>query len=122
MMMIVRAAPNAAGTERKNAENTHQPFCEARFGQDGMMLLVVVNHEEAEHQQSGENAANTADDGMKMPKGAAERGQQQKSRRQYAPPAPRGVVFGERLGGEDELVARSRRRRRQFHGDRLLLR
>ena len=45
MVMVVRAAPDAARAQSKDSKNSHQPFRDPRFRQNGMMLLIVINHE-----------------------------------------------------------------------------
>ena len=59
MMMVVRTSPDAAGTEGEDSKDSHQCLGEAGVGQDRLMLLIVINHEEPEEKQSGEK---TADD------------------------------------------------------------
>ena len=58
VMIIVGTAPNAAGAERVNPESPHQELRQARFTQDSMVLLVMVDDKKAENQQSGSNTAN----------------------------------------------------------------
>jgi hypothetical protein len=45
MMMIMRTPPDAAGTESKHSKSSHQVFSDARFWEDRMMLLIVVDDE-----------------------------------------------------------------------------
>jgi len=59
VMVVVRAPPNAAGAEGEDSKDSHQSLGEPGVGQDRLMLLVMINHEEPENEQSGEK---TADD------------------------------------------------------------
>jgi hypothetical protein len=47
VVMIVRTLPDAAGAQSKNAENPHVDAGQTRIRQDGMVLLVVVDHEQS---------------------------------------------------------------------------
>ena len=47
VMMIVRTPPNAGGTQSKDAKDPHEDVGQARFRQDRLMLLVVVNDEQS---------------------------------------------------------------------------
>jgi hypothetical protein len=51
VMVVVRTPPNAAGTEGEDSKGSHQSFGEARVGQDRLMLLIMINHEEPENEQ-----------------------------------------------------------------------
>lgn len=73
VVMIVRTPPDAARAEEKDANDPHQPRGDARVGQDGVMLLVVVNDEEPQHQQAAQNAANEFPGKMEVPMGARDR-------------------------------------------------
>ena len=57
VMMVVGTAPNAAGTQRKDAEEPHETLRHPRPGQDRIMLLIVINDEKPEKEESAENAA-----------------------------------------------------------------
>ena len=59
VMVIVRASPNAAGAEGEDSKDSHQYLGETGVRQDCLMLLIMINDEEPENQQSGEE---TADD------------------------------------------------------------
>ena len=53
VVMVMRAAPDAAGTQGINAIEAHEYFRRTRSGQDGSMLLVMINHKQPDHQESG---------------------------------------------------------------------
>src|SRR5436309_1727290 len=74
VVMIVGAAPDAAGAERVHSENLHEDFSHARLRQNGMMLLIVVDHEQPQDQQAFENAAGNPCDHRKSGKSSDERG------------------------------------------------
>ena len=59
VMVVVRTPPNTAGAESEDSKDCHQSFGETGVGQDCLMLLIMINHEEPENKQSGEE---TADD------------------------------------------------------------
>jgi hypothetical protein len=46
----MRTAPNRAGTKHANAKKTHQNGGHARSGQDGVMLVIVVDDKKPDHQ------------------------------------------------------------------------
>ena len=47
-MMVVRAAPDTAGADGQDAKDLHVPISQFGSGQDGMMLLVMIDHEKAQ--------------------------------------------------------------------------
>jgi hypothetical protein len=67
VMVVVRTPPNAAGAEGEDSKNSHQRLGEAGVGQDRLMLLIVINHEEPENKQSGEKTADDLDGKMGAP-------------------------------------------------------
>jgi hypothetical protein len=62
------------------------------------MLLVMVDHKEAHHQEPGQDAARNLGREVEIPQGARERGQEYHGQREDTPPAPKGVVAGEPTG------------------------
>lgn len=107
VMMIMGTAPNAAGTERVNPESPHQELGQARFTQDSVVLLVMVDDEKAENQQSGGNAANDSRHERKDGKGPGERQKEKEGGGKYVPPTPRGVIAGVRFRGGNEFRSSS---------------
>jgi hypothetical protein len=77
VMVIVGASPNAAGREGEDAKDTHQRLGQAGAGQNRVMLLVVINHKEPEHQQPAEKTADNTAGKVKIPEGP-EKGRRQK--------------------------------------------
>src|SRR5687767_8743867 len=67
------------------------------------MLLIVVNDEEAEDQQAGEDAADDLRGGMEVDDAAGERCDQEKAGGNNMPPTARGGIFGKGFGSEDEF-------------------
>ena len=57
VMMVVRASPNAAGAEGEDAKDSHESLGKMGVGQDRLMLLIMIDHEEPENKQSGEKTA-----------------------------------------------------------------
>jgi hypothetical protein len=53
VMVIVGTAPDAAGTQREDAKYPHIILRDARFGKDGMVLLVMVNHKKTQNEKPG---------------------------------------------------------------------
>jgi hypothetical protein len=93
MMMIVGAAPDTARAQGINSKNPHEHFREARPGKDGVMLLIMVNHEKPENQKSGKDAAKEFCGGMKIPERASQRREQKGSGGKDMPPASGGGIF-----------------------------
>lgn len=98
VMMVVRASPNTAGTENKNAKYSHQALGQPGVGQDRMMLLIVVNYKKTENEQPREQAANNPPGKIEVPESPRNGTRQQKRGRENAPPTPdrriRRVGFG----------------------------
>ena len=117
--MIMRTAPDAARAQREHAKHPHQPFRDPGSRQDGVVLLIVIDDEKPQNQQPRENAADGPDQGMKMPPGAAERGEQENPRGNNAPPTLQRAIVCERFCCADKLVAVSRVRRGQFDANGL---
>src|SRR4051812_4560132 len=103
-MMIMRTAPDAARAEREDSKNPHQSFRDAGFRQNGVVLLIVINHKQPQYQQAGEHTANRPDNRMKMPQRPKDRRGQQECSRKDAPPALKRIILRKRLRREDELV------------------
>ena len=107
VMIIVGTAPNAAGAERVNPESPHQELRQARFTQDGMVLLVMVDDKKPENQQAGDNAASDSRHERKAGKGRGERQEEKESSRSKVPPTPQGVIVGEGFRGGNKFRASS---------------
>ena len=104
VMMIMRAAPYTAGAQCPHAERAHENFRHMRFGQDGMMLLIVIDDEQTQGQQTPKNAETKS-----YPKGhftgilpagqGHDRGNgQKKGGREDIPPTSNAIVLGVCLG------------------------
>ena len=78
VVMVMGASPNAAGAECQDAKDAHQTFGETGAGQDRVVLLIMINHEKSQNQQSGEKAAADPDDKRKLEKSPPEGGRQKK--------------------------------------------
>ena len=72
MMMIMRTAPDAAGTQGENPKESHNQFGQTGAGKDGVVLLIVIDHKEPEDQQPAENAAGNFTGEMRTPKSACQ--------------------------------------------------
>jgi len=88
VMVIVGTAPNAAGRQRVDAEKPHENLGQLGPIENRVMLLVVINHEEAQNEQTCENAANNPSRHVKIPNGARKRNGEKEGRREYMPPTP----------------------------------
>ncbi len=73
VVMIMRMPPDAARAERQNAEDAHQSFREAGVGEDRVVLLIVINDEEPDEQQTAEDTAHELGGEVEIPKGAGQR-------------------------------------------------
>ena len=78
VMVVVGASPNAAGAEGEDSKDSHQNFGEAGVGQDRVVLLIMINHEKSQNQQSGEKAADDPDDERKFEQSPHDGGRQKK--------------------------------------------
>ena len=75
VVMVVGAAPDAAGAERIHSKEAHQQLGSARFREDGVVLLIMVDHEKTQDQQTSENAGNDLRDRMEIPERTGDRSQ-----------------------------------------------
>lgn len=92
VMVVVRAPPNAAGAEGEDSKDSHQSLGETGVGQDRLMLLVMINHEEPENKQSGEKAANALDRKVGAPQSPRKgQHQEQRSRKDVTPTSGGGI-------------------------------
>lgn len=107
MMMVVGASPDAAGGEGEDAEEAHQTPGETGVGQDGFVLLIVVNHKKPQHQQTGEETANDSDGKREVEERSGKGCRQEKTRREHTPPTPDGGIHRERFGGQDKIFSGS---------------
>jgi len=74
VVVIVGAAPDAACAERVHSENPHEDFSHAGLRQNGMMLLIVVDHEQPQDQQPFQDTARNPSNHWKGGKSSDERG------------------------------------------------
>ena len=86
VMMIVRAAPDAARAQGQDAEDPHEHRGDARAGQNRVVLLIVVNDEKPQEQQAAQDAANGFSGEIEVPVSARQRRQEQNRRRNDVPP------------------------------------
>ena len=112
MMVIVRGAPNAACTERINAENPHEYFRQTGMCQDSMVLLIMVDDEQAQEKKAGQNAEPCPNPQGLCKDCPAEAANEQQEGGQHMPPTEEGRVLRVRSGGLDELLT-------VFHGPAL---
>ena len=52
VMVVVGTSPNTARTEAQDAKEPHEQLGQTRMGQNRVMLLIVINDEEPQGQQS----------------------------------------------------------------------
>jgi hypothetical protein len=79
VMIIMRTAPDTARAKGQNPEYPHEKFSRAGIGQNGMMLLVVVDDKQSKNQQPGHDTADDLPDKMNIPE-CPEQGRDQKKR------------------------------------------
>ena len=77
VVMIVRAAPDAARGQGEKAEYPHEHLRRARVGEDGVVLLIMIDDEHPKQEQPAEDAADGLACEVEIPMGAGERRQQQ---------------------------------------------
>lgn len=88
VMVVVRALPDAGGAENQDSKDFHQAPGQAGTGQDRLMLLIVINHEHSEDEQTSENTAHHLGSPMEIPKRPRKGNRQEKSRGKQIPPTP----------------------------------
>ena len=69
MVIVVRTAPHAAWAQAQHANAPHDPLRGARAWQDGMMLLIVIDHKEPQHQQSFQDHAGESNADVEIQEG-----------------------------------------------------
>ena len=111
VMMVMRTAPNAAGAEKQNSDDTHQTFRHPRFRQDRVVLLIVIDHEQSQHQQPGEHAARDLRDPMDIPNRSCHSYEKERERREHMPPTPTRYIVSKGFGRENQFCAGSDVRR-----------
>jgi hypothetical protein len=94
VMMVVRAAPDTAGTQDENSEDPHENSDQPGMRQNGPVLLIVVDDEEPEIKESGQNAARDFCRDVSVPDHARKGGCQQDGGGNNVPPA-----FGREIRG-----------------------
>ena len=72
-----------------------------------MVLLIVINYEQPQNQQTAQNAADSLAHRMNVPMRARQRGQKQKRGGNNAPPAFRGKILRISFGGDNQFMAGS---------------
>ena len=107
VVVVVRASPNGAWAEGDNSKNPHQTLGQAGMGQYRFMLLIVVNHEKAEHKESAEKAADELAGKVEVGESSRKGRRQEKRGRKNAPPTPHGGIQRVRFGCQYQLFARS---------------
>ena len=80
VMMIVGGSPDTTRAEGHDADKPHQTFRQFGFGQDGVVLLGVINDEKSQNEKPGEQTAQSLSDRMIVPKRPDLRGSKQKQR------------------------------------------
>ena len=118
VMVVVRALPNAARAEHQNPKDFHQAVGQTGTGQDGPMLLIVINDKKTENEQPGENTADHLSGPMKIPNRPRKGNRQEKRCRDNIPPTPHRGFLRVRLGCQYEFFSCSHIRC-SFHYSRL---
>ena len=70
VVMVVRTPPHAARAQGKDAKTLHQDRRDAGARQNGVVLLVVINHKQPQEQQPAQDAAGDLRRQIDIPKGA----------------------------------------------------
>ena len=92
VVMVVGTAPDAARTQRKDAEEPHENLRGSGSWQNGVMLLIVIDDEQAQEQEAAKAAADQFCCRIKIPVCPGQRDEGQKGRRKDMPPTfPRGI-------------------------------
>ena len=61
VMVVVGTLPDAVRGQRVNAENLKDQRCRFRLIQDGMVLMIVVDHKHAGDEQAAQHAKKNID-------------------------------------------------------------
>ena len=104
-MMVMRAAPNVAGAQSEDAEKPHADARRPRPGQNGMVLLIVVNDEEPEEEKAAEHTADRLGREIEIPVRPGQRDQNQAGGGENMPPTFHSGVLCVPLCSKDQLTA-----------------
>jgi hypothetical protein len=105
MMMVVRAAPNTAGGQDENSEDPHKGFGQTRIRQYRSVLLIVVDDEEPEKKEAGQETASDPRCQMKVPDRSGHGNRQQYGGGDKMPPAPACKIGCVRFGCQNDFFA-----------------
>ena len=103
VMVIVRPLPDTGRRQDINAKYRHDRMGNRAVSQNGMMLVIVIDHEHPHDQQSGKHAANDPQCEERHEYGSGERCGKQAKRGDRVPPAKGAMLPGIRLGSQDQL-------------------
>ena len=78
VVMVVGTAPDAARAQGKDAKNFHERPRDAGSRQDGVVLLIVINHKEPQEQQTAQDAADDLRRQIDIPKGSRDCAREEK--------------------------------------------
>ena len=98
VMMVMGTTPDAAGTQSPDAKNLHEKFSQLGFGQNRVMLLVMINDKQTQHQQPGHNTGKNPQRERQAGQRSRRGNHQQKRGGKNAPPAFQGIILGVSFG------------------------
>jgi len=107
MVIIVRTLPDTVGSQRVHAENFEDNRRQRGFMQDGMMLVIVVNHEHARNKEAADDAAENFGGQVDIPNGSRQAGQHKAQRGKHIKPAFQAILHREFFGGKDKIFTGS---------------
>jgi len=99
--------PARIRAQGKDPKKFHEHPRDAGPRQNGVVLLIVINHKEPQEQQTAQDAAGDLSRRMRCPKGPDQRDGKKKRRGKDAPPTLESEVFCVGSGGEDQCLAGS---------------
>ena len=105
VMMPMGTAPYAGGAEHEDADQSHQMLRSTRVWQYGVVLLIVVDDEKPQNQQSAQDAAGDLSGYAEVPKRTCKGEEQEGDGREDVPPAFECGVLRIPFGGEDQFGA-----------------
>jgi hypothetical protein len=103
VMVVMRTSPNGARAQDEDAEDSHESLCQARMRQYRPVLLIVINDEEPQKQETGEETACDPAGRMEVPNRSSHRHRQEKRRGKNIGPTFRCEIHRVRFGGRYQL-------------------
>ena len=107
MVIVMRTFPDTVGRQRIHAKNLKDDGGGRRFVEDGMMLVIMVDHEHAGNEEAADDAAENFGGKVDIPYCTGQACQHQEKRRKHVKPAFQAIFHRKFFGGKDKIFTGS---------------